>query len=104
HRCNAGINRDKQRVSRKGCRIAACALLGSRHGDHLGRAQHLAEALVLPEVEALAASVVELSKHDRSAVCKPELVAAEGWDTARLHERRVVEIVPGVERRVAQKF
>ena len=91
-------------VAGKGRGVEAGALRGRGHGEHLGGSEHLAEALVLAEVEGLAAAVVEVGNDDGAAVGEAELVAAEGRNAAGVGDGGVVEVIAGVEGGVAQEL
>ena len=79
-------------------------LRGSGHRHHLRGSQHLAEALVLREVEGALAAVVSVGYEDRAAVGESELVAAEGRNPARIGRGGVVKVVAGVKGGVADKL
>ena len=70
----------------------------------MGRAEHLAESLILGEEEGAVAAVVEMRDLDGAAEGDAKLVADEGRDAARAGRRGVVEEVARVERGIAQKL
>ena len=84
--------------------VDAGALCGGGHGHHLGGAEHLAEALVLREVEGALAAVEDVREIDRAAVGEAELVAAEGRNAAGIGGRGVVKVVARVEGGVAHEL
>ena len=91
-------------IAGKGGGVQARAFLFRRHRKYLGRSQHLAKALVLAKVKGLARAVVDAVKDDGAAVGEAKLVAAEGRKPAWIRDRGVVEVVSGVEGRVAHEF
>ncbi len=80
------------------------ALRERGNGEDLGGAEHLAEALVLAEVEGSLTAIVEVRQKDRAAVGEAELVAAEGRNAPGGFRRGVVEIIARIKGRVAHKF
>ena len=84
----ARIDRDRQHIAGKGGGVQAGAFLLRGHGKYLGRAQHLAKALVLAKVKGLAGAVVDAVKDDRAAIGEAKLVAAEGRKPARVGDAR----------------
>ena len=84
--------------------IQAGAFGGSGNGDHLGVAEHLAEALIFREIERAIAAVVQAWNHHGAAVGEAEFIADERRDAFRLRNGAPVEEVARIERRVAQEF
>ena len=99
-----GSTGTSQRVAGKGRGVQAGAFLGGGDGKYLGRAQHLAKALVLAKVKGFAGAVIDMRKDDGTAVGKAKLVAAEGRKPARIGDGGVVKVVSGVQGRIAQEL
>ena len=77
---------------------------GGGHRHDLCGSEHLAESLILREVESALAAVVDVRKEDRAAVGESELVAAEGRNAARIGGGGMIEVVACVEGGVAHKL
>ena len=79
-------------------------LISRRHGHHLRGAQHLAEALVLKEIESALAAVIDSRNKNRATAGEAELVAAEGRNAAGIDRGGMVEVVARVKGGVAHKL
>ena len=84
--------------------VDSLAFRGGGYGKHLGCPQHLAEALVLAEIESAVAAVIEVGKHDRAAVGEAEFVADKGRDAAFVGDALVIKKIGGIKGGVAGKF
>ena len=96
--------RNDQRIAwKRGC-VYAKPLGGRGHREDLRCSKDLSETLILPEVEGLATSVVEMGHDDRAAVGEAEFVAPKRWDATGFGDGGMIEVVACVERRVTQEL
>src|SRR6185369_7222626 len=77
---------------------------GGGDGEHLRRPQHLAKTLVLSEIKSTAAAVVDLWKHHRAAVSKPEFIADKRRNASFVRHTFVIKIVARIEGGITREF
>jgi hypothetical protein len=101
---DARVHWNDQGVARIRGGVQAGALRGSWHGDHLGVAEHLPEALIFGEIEGAIAAIVQAGNDDGAAVGHAEFIADKGRDALRLREGLAVEEVARIERGIAEEL
>ena len=101
YRNNRRVYRNGQCVTGESLRVDALAFGGSGHGENLGSSQHLAEALVLAEIERASPAVIDFRNHHRAAISEPKFIAHERRNAALIGNAFVVKIVARVEGGVA---
>jgi len=70
----------------------------------LGGPQHLPEALIFSEVESPITAIVELRQNDWATLSEPEFIAHKWRDAAVVADHVMVEIIAGVESRIANEL
>src|ERR1700730_13449900 len=98
------VHRHDQRIARIGGRVYSLAFLCCGDRKDLSGAKHLAKTLILSEVKRLSPAVVYLGNQDGTTICKPELVAAKGWNPFGMLSRSMVKVVARIEGRVSDKL
>src|SRR5947209_20196673 len=100
HRSSDLIHRYLQRVRaavRVLHKVLTRSLVCGWYSQNLGGSQHLPESLILHKIERAVSAVIQMRQHNRPTIRKSELISTEWRNSARLRNRRVIEIIPRIE-------